>query len=384
MSWAVTEAGGGTIDTDGLYTAPAELNTFHVVATSNAEASLHATATVTVEACASLPEPGTWENSTPVDYGSNAGALIIDPSDANSVWLGSGTENKQLWRSQSCGNSVTWQQIGPSPGDGRQWSMVADPSDGDTMYAVAGYGQTGLWKTTDAGVQWQDVLAETEFGDHANGRDITNVSMDDTDHEHLVVAARGGCSAPYAPNCMAETHDGGETWRTFAVHDPGWQDGSGIVIVKQNTWVWCGSKLLVTEDAGATWAAGLEGDGAGCSAQNTIRPLSPAKNGNYYLGSLQGVLRSADGVHWQHIVSSSATLATIAQSESHVFAADSRHAVLRYASLDDDTVWTDLPTPSWLPPDQGIAFLAYDPTASRHLLYASMGSAGVGRFVLDE
>ncbi|SEU33994.1 LamG-like jellyroll fold domain-containing protein [Stigmatella erecta] len=50
VSWSVTEAGGGTIDASGLYTAPSTPGTYHVVAASVAEPSRSATATVRVTA----------------------------------------------------------------------------------------------------------------------------------------------------------------------------------------------------------------------------------------------------------------------------------------------------------------------------------------------
>lgn len=48
VTWTVSEAAGGTISAAGLYTAPATAGTFHLVATSVADTTKHATATVTV------------------------------------------------------------------------------------------------------------------------------------------------------------------------------------------------------------------------------------------------------------------------------------------------------------------------------------------------
>lgn len=48
VTWSVQEAGGGTIDGAGNYTAPASTGTFHVVATSAADPTRSGTATVTV------------------------------------------------------------------------------------------------------------------------------------------------------------------------------------------------------------------------------------------------------------------------------------------------------------------------------------------------
>lgn len=49
VTWAVTEATGGSVDATGAYTAPGGTGTFHIVATSVADPSRTGTATVTVE-----------------------------------------------------------------------------------------------------------------------------------------------------------------------------------------------------------------------------------------------------------------------------------------------------------------------------------------------
>jgi hypothetical protein len=52
------------------------------------------------------------------------------------------------------------------------------------------------------------------------------------------------------------------------------------------------------------------------------------------------------------------------------------------ASLDDDETWSELPAPSQIGQgsDGRIPFLAYDD--AHHVLYASMFSGGVARFVI--
>ena len=47
-TWAVVEAGGGTITAGGVYTAPAAPGTYHVAATSHADPAKSATAAVAV------------------------------------------------------------------------------------------------------------------------------------------------------------------------------------------------------------------------------------------------------------------------------------------------------------------------------------------------
>ena len=65
VTWSVVEAGGGTITSAGVYTAPATAGAYHVKATSVADPTKSATATVTITATASSstsgPFPiGTW------------------------------------------------------------------------------------------------------------------------------------------------------------------------------------------------------------------------------------------------------------------------------------------------------------------------------------
>jgi hypothetical protein len=349
--------------------------------------------------CNGLPDAGTWQDITPPGSAANAingtvgAAIIVDPLDPSVVWLGTGGENKEIWRSNDCGAS--WQQVNTGPGsvgdgmtyggvgDGAQWSMMVDPVDPGVIYAVSGYGAQSLWKSSDSGKSWTDVLAKTDYDAHADYRFVNNVSMDPGDHLHVVVATHGGCSAPYAPNCMAETLNGGLTWRTFIAPDA-WNEGGGIVVIQGGTWVWCGNTLLVTQDSGATWTSGhLAGSGT-CEAEYTIRLMLPATNGEYYLGSRDGVLRSRNGIDWERVPGGDGRLVMVTQSSSHVFAADQWSPTLRWAPLSADGTWSDLPAPPNAGPssDHGIPFLAFDD--AHHVLYASMFHGGVARLVVSE
>ena len=62
VTWSVVEAGGGTITSSGVYTAPSTAGTYHVKAVSSADSTKSATATVTVTPTV-LGQPfpiGTW------------------------------------------------------------------------------------------------------------------------------------------------------------------------------------------------------------------------------------------------------------------------------------------------------------------------------------
>jgi len=351
-----------------------------------------------VGTCDNLPAPGAWENVTPPGTSSKpavngtvGAAIIVDPFDPRTVWLGTGSENDEIWRSDDCAASWTRVNTGPGSvgdnatyggvGDGAQWSMQADPVDEGVLYAVSGYGAESLWKTTDGGYSWSDVLAGTEYETHADYRFVNNVSLDPTDHQHVVVSTHGGCSAPYDPSCIAETKDGGRTWRVLRAPE-GWVEGGGLILVKGGHWIWCGSSMMVTTDAGETWSQDALAGGGSCEAEYTIRSFVPAANGKYYLGSRNGVLRSADGATWEHVPGTGGTLVMIAQGGKQVFAANQWQPSLRSASLADDEQWSDLAAPPQIAmgSDGGIPFLAYDD--AHHILYASMFSGGVARMVV--
>ncbi|HTD72652.1 MAG TPA: hypothetical protein VK652_03925 [Steroidobacteraceae bacterium] len=340
------------------------------------------------QGCDNLPEPGTWENVTPAGKtpravkGTVGAGIVVDPFDPRRVWLGTGSQDGAIWRSENCGS--TWTKANKGRGsvsDGAQWSMQVDPVTSGVMYATSGYGAQSLWKTTDAGHSWSDVLAGTLYSRVAYQRFVNNVSLDPTNHLHLVVSTHGPCDAPYAPSCIAESADGGSTWKVMVAPEA-WTEGGGLIIVKGGVWVWCGTKLLVTKDSGHTWSSdALNGDG-NCEAEYTIRPFVPASNGKYYLGSRYGVLRSSDGAKWEHIPGSTGLMVMIAQGSKKIFAADQWHPTLKWASLDNDQVWHDLPAPPQISQgtDGGIPFLAYDDTHG--ILYASLFTGGVARMVV--
>jgi hypothetical protein len=55
VTWSVEETGGGSVDADGLYTAPGTPGTYHVVATSTSASESRGVASVTVGAAVAPP-----------------------------------------------------------------------------------------------------------------------------------------------------------------------------------------------------------------------------------------------------------------------------------------------------------------------------------------
>jgi hypothetical protein len=87
VRWSVTEVGGGTVDSSGRYVAPSNQGTYHVVAVSNADPAVRATALVTVTSApvvAVVVTPGavTVTPGQKVTFGAN----VTGSSDTAVAW----------------------------------------------------------------------------------------------------------------------------------------------------------------------------------------------------------------------------------------------------------------------------------------------------------
>ena len=83
VTWAVTEAAGGTVSSGGQYVAPGTTGTFHVVVTSVADPTVKATAQVVVTDAPPttvIPEDGSCTTTA-----STSGAAVSPPNRQRSV-----------------------------------------------------------------------------------------------------------------------------------------------------------------------------------------------------------------------------------------------------------------------------------------------------------
>jgi hypothetical protein len=121
VSWAVAEGtAGGNVSTVGFYTAPGTAGTYHVVATSNADASKSATATLTVTAA---PPP------TPVTVAITPAAPAVDA--CKSVTFSAAVTG-------STNTGVTWAvQEGVTGGSISAQGVYSAPSTDGTYHVVA-------------------------------------------------------------------------------------------------------------------------------------------------------------------------------------------------------------------------------------------------------
>lgn len=114
---------------------------------------------------------------TPVFDNQNSyaiGAVEIDPSNTNIIWVGTGENRNQnnvaygdgVYKSEDCGKS--WKNMGIKNSE-HIGGIVIDPENSDIVYAAAmgplrrEGGDRGVYKTTDGGKTWNKTLYISEY-----------------------------------------------------------------------------------------------------------------------------------------------------------------------------------------------------------------------------
>jgi len=337
--------------------------------------------------CDRLPASGSWENISPAGL-SDTTSLVEDPFEAGTVWLG--TTNGGLHKSTDCGATFTNVSTGRVASEFNQTgqgllSMAVDPVDKGVIY-VFKYGGHGVLKSTNGGVDWDQTIApDSEVAKAIPSRYIDSISMDPTDHKHLVTSNHVNCNAPYGPTCMAETTDGGATWRVFkSAPGTGWEEGAGVWVINSTTWVYAGLHLYVTTDKGQNFKI-LDPDPAVYWGFNggevETHSIFRGPDGSYYLTAVQGIVRSTDGgLNWSLIPSSGGRKVGFVIAGDRFYAIDQWNPSLHTALVADPTKWTTAKAPP-IPNGQGCPYLDYD--AAHHILYASCFGAGAWRMVMQ-
>ena len=195
-----------------------------------------------------LPCPGLtdsasprWERITPPGDLGDSQCVRVHPSEAGTVFVmmhkggnGAHSPTDGLYKSMDCG--ATWSaQIntgtnGDTVASGSWWSFVIDPVDPDVIYTIDGYGAGGVWKSTNGGVDWTQTIPP-EQAQYIPNLFLNGLTLDPTDHLHLVATVHDTCTGPAAGGCLPETFDGGATWHLLKGPDPGWAEGAGAMII---------------------------------------------------------------------------------------------------------------------------------------------------------
>jgi hypothetical protein len=333
--------------------------------------------------CNGLGAVGQFENVTPPNIKLSppyTGTIVVlaDPQTSGTVYTT--TSQSGVYKSTDCGATWTKTNTGRHAQDldsGAVWSAVIDPAAPSTLFALTGYGASGLWKTTNGGVDWDPALPPMTGVPGF----VARVTIDPTNHLHLIVNFHDNCSGGHTPVCMAETKDGGSTWKVLdfptSIKD-GWGEGTSVMPLDEKRWLFEFWELYYTSDGGTTWAK--TSDGAAVQGSYFHAP-----GGAYYLGAQNGVLTSADGASWTRIPNSGGGHDGVIGDGTRLFAFDgfqppSGPNVAWSASYTDPTHWSVLATPG-LPAKLSAGFTALDYDADHHLLYTAIQAEGLWRMV---
>ncbi len=155
------------------------------------------------------------------------GAVTLDPSKANVVWVGTGENNAHsfvvpgdgVYRSEDGGKSWVKKGLEESQQIGE---IVVHPEDPDTVW-VAAYGphrqsggERGVYKTTDGGESWENVLRPSEHTGcwqlHMDPRDPDVLyAVAHQRQRYLTTIVMGGDESG-----IYKTTDGGSAWKRLA------------------------------------------------------------------------------------------------------------------------------------------------------------------------
>jgi hypothetical protein len=206
-----------------------------------------------------------------------------------------------------------WEALGPSETGGRVKAIVIDPTNANTIYAGAATG--GVWKSTDAGQSW------SPLADFLPALAVNSLAMDPSNPNTLYAGT--GEQIPGAG--IFKTTDGGQTWTQLAATASAAYVYSLAIGPSRPSQIYAGmdTGLWASMDGGETWSNTLAQAGgcfsvavrgdlpadtvfAACSSQaGHPGAFSFAMETQTYFGiASYAVYRSADsGGHWDQALS---------------------------------------------------------------------------------
>jgi len=347
------------------------------------------------------PEFQNPKTGTTATYGAHSVAL--DPTHTGTAYLG--TSSLGIWKTLDCGSSWVKSNTGAGGADldtGRQWTFVVDPQDSQVLYTTPGYGKEGLFKSTDGGTNWSQMFPSDLQTSLPYGGWVEKISLDPRDHLHLVISFHTDCkNAPSAGHacadgsgndcwaCMAETPDGGGSWKPLTNSAQSWTEGDGQTVLGGSTWLYgayggngATGGIWRTTNAGASWEQVYTGSASGAALI--------AKDGTYYVAGQGGLLHSSDGVSWTPVPNSPGGNTVngalfIVDTGTNLYASAGQYGGMEpatgwYSSAPDSdpTQWS--PAFDFAAMDHGGSTLAYDP--DHHLLYSANLTSGLWRVVV--
>lgn len=326
--------------------------------------------------CAAPGAVDAWENITPPALNASKNgvlSVIVDPITSGTLYLG--TEKGGMWRSVDCG--ANWVKTNTGRGasvldSGSLWIILPDPGTPNALYAGSLYGSDpSLLRSSNGGADWDSLFpAGSNVAKAVSYNFFQDAGIDVTNPKHVVASFHADCAGDVGPMCLAESTDNGSTWRLFKGPTKAWGERAGVLVFGEKSFMYHTyiDGAFFTNDGGVTWDRFA--DGANFQTYQ-------AADKSYYLGSLYGMLHSADGKAWEKIPGTP-TGDALAGDGTRIFTVwGDSNPQFRYAMESDPTVWMP-----WAVPDSfttRVGSLAYD--SDHHILYSANTTGGLWRVV---
>jgi len=271
------------------------------------------------------PTPGppfsnmNWREIGPAAAGGRVAAVAGSATDPKLYYVGSAGGG--VWKSEDSGQ--TWDPVFAKEPVSAIGAVTIDPTDNNVVWVGTGednprndvsYGD-GVYKTTDGGEHWTNMgLAATKY--------ISRILVDPRDHNHVIVGAQGDVFNDSTERGVYVTWDGGKTWSKTLYTGPeagasdlamDSQDPSvmyaGIWQFQRRPWTFRSGGpqdgLYKSTDGGRTWKK-LEGNGLPTDTTGRIGlAVAPSDGNRVYalIESTQGILWRSDdgGSHWKMV-----------------------------------------------------------------------------------
>ncbi|HEY5339779.1 MAG TPA: hypothetical protein VIK27_02030, partial [Candidatus Aquilonibacter sp.] len=150
-----------------------------------------------------------WREAGPAAAGGRVTAVAGSSRDASLYYVGAAGGG--VWKSTDGG--AKWMPVFERTAVGAIGAVAIDPTDDDTVWVGTGesnprndvsYGD-GVYKTTDGGKTWTNMgLRGTKY--------ISRILIDPSDPQHVIVGALGNVFADSPQRGAYVTFDGGKTW----------------------------------------------------------------------------------------------------------------------------------------------------------------------------
>ncbi|HTJ26742.1 MAG TPA: hypothetical protein VMA36_11335 [Candidatus Limnocylindria bacterium] len=156
-----------------------------------------------------------WRNIGPF-RGGRTDAVSGIPGDGRTFY--SGAVGGGVWKTTNAGR--TWQPVMDSQPVASIGAIAVAPSDANTVYVGSGEADmrsdivhgNGMYRSTDGGETWTRIGLE-------DSRQIGRIIVDPSDPKTLLVAALGHAYAPNDTRGVYRSTDGGATWTRTLFHD---------------------------------------------------------------------------------------------------------------------------------------------------------------------